>query len=100
MIKRELYLSKLRNSYDSELIKVIMGIRRCGKSVLLKQIIEEIRERGIREDHIIYINFEDYDFIEYTQAKKFNNYIKSKIKDKNKYYLFLMKFKMFKTSKE
>ena len=70
MIKRELYLSKLRNSYDSELIKVIMGIRRCGKSVLLKQIIEEIRERGIREDHIIYINFEDYDFIEYTQAKK------------------------------
>ena len=64
MIKRELYLSKLRNSYDSELIKVIMGIRRCGKSVLLKQIIEEIRERGVREDHIIYINFEDYDFIE------------------------------------
>ena len=47
MIKRELYLSKLRNSYDNELIKVIMGIRRCGKSVLLKQIIEEIRERGI-----------------------------------------------------
>ena len=88
MIKRELYLSKLRNSYDSELIKVIMGIRRCGKSVLLKQIIEEIRERGVREDHIIYINFEDYDFIEYTEAKKFNNYIKSKIKDKNKYYLF------------
>lgn len=88
MIKRELYLSKLRNSYDNELIKVIMGIRRCGKSVLLKQIIEEIRERGVREDHIIYINFEDYDFIEYTEAKKFNNYIKSKIKDKNKYYLF------------
>ena len=88
MIKRELYLSKLRNSYDNELIKVIMGIRRCGKSVLLKQIIEEIRERGVREDHIIYINFEDYDFIEYTEAKKFNNYIKSKLKDKNKYYLF------------
>ena len=85
MIKRELYLKKIRDLYDSELIKVIMGIRRCGKSVLLGQIIEEIKERGIKDDHIIYINFEDYDFIEYTEAKKFNEYIKSKIKDENKY---------------
>ena len=46
MIKRELYLSKLRDSYDSELIKVIMGVRRCGKSILLTQIIEELKERG------------------------------------------------------
>ena len=88
MIKRELYLKKIRDLYDSELIKVIMGIRRCGKSVLLGQIIEEIKERGIKENHIIYINFEDYDFIEYTEPKKFNEYIKRKIKDKNKYYLF------------
>ena len=72
MIKRELYLKKIRDLYDSELIKVIMGIRRCGKSVLLGQIIEEIKERGIKEDHIIYINFEDYDFIEYTEVRKFN----------------------------
>ena len=42
MIKRELYLKKLRDFYDSELIKVIMGIRRCGKSVLLLQIMEEL----------------------------------------------------------
>lgn len=88
MIKRELYLKKLRNSYDSELIKVIMGVRRCGKSVLLSQIIEELKERGINEDHIIYMNFEDYDNIDYTEPKKFNEYIKSKIKDKEKYYLF------------
>ena len=88
MIKRELYLNKIRDFYDSELIKVIMGIRRCGKSVLLGQIIEEIKERGIKEDHIIYMNFEDYDFIEYTNGKNFNEYIKNKVKDKNKYYLF------------
>ena len=80
MIKRELYLKKIRDLYDSELIKVIMGIRRCGKSVLLGQIIAEIKERGIKEDHIVYINFEDYDFIEYTDSKKFNEYVKSKIK--------------------
>lgn len=88
MIKRELYLKKLRNSYDSELIKVITGIRRCGKSILLTQIINELKEKGIKEDHIIYINFEDYDYIEYIEPKKFHEYIKSKIKDKEKYYLF------------
>lgn len=88
MIKRELYLRKIRDSYDSELIKVIMGIRRCGKSVLLLQIIEELKQKGIKEDHIIYINFEDYDFVDYIEAKEFNKYIKEKIKDKNKYYLF------------
>lgn len=88
MIKREIYLEKIRNFYDSELIKVIMGIRRCGKSVLLMQIIEELKEKGIKEDHIIYINFEDYDFIEYTDPKKFNELIKSKIKNEKKYYLF------------
>ena len=88
MIKRDLYLNKLRDLYDSELIKVIMGIRRCGKSVLLLQIMEELKQKGIKKDHIIYINFEDYDFIEYTEAKEFNKYIKDKIKDKDKYYLF------------
>lgn len=88
MIKREIYLEKIRDFYDSELIKVIMGIRRCGKSVLLMQIMEELKEKEIKEDHIIYINFEDYDFIEYTDPKKFNELIKSKIKDENKYYLF------------
>ncbi len=88
MIKRELYLQKLRGSYGSELIKVITGIRRCGKSILLTQIIDELKENGIKEDHIIYMNFEDYDYIEYTEPKKFNEYIKAQIKDKEKYYLF------------
>ena len=88
MIKRELYLKKLRDSYDSEIIKVIMGIRRCGKSVLLLQIMEELKQKGIKDDHIIYMNFEDYDCLNYTEAKEFNKYIKEKIKDKKKYYLF------------
>lgn len=88
MIKRELYLSKLRDSYDSELIKVIIGVRRSGKSVLMTQIIDELKEKGIPDNHIIYINFEDYDYIDYTEPKKFNKYIKSQIKGKEKYYLF------------
>lgn len=89
MIKRELYLSRLRNSYDSELIKIITGVRRCGKSTLLNQIIEELRLKGIDENHIIYINFEDYDYIDFiNEPKKFNEYIKNKILDEKKYYLF------------
>lgn len=88
MIKREMYLKKIRDSYDSELIKIIVGVRRSGKSVLMMQIIEELKEKGIKEDHIIYINFEDYDYTDYTNPKKFNQYVKEQIKDKKKYYLF------------
>ena len=58
MIKREMYLKKIRNSYDSELIKIIVGVRRSGKSILMMQIMEELKEKGIKEDHIIYINLE------------------------------------------
>lgn len=88
MIKREMYLNKIRDSYDSELIKIIVGVRRSGKSVLMMQIIQELKDKGIREDHIIYINFEDYDYTDYTKPKEFNKYVKEKIKDKEKYYLF------------
>lgn len=88
MIKRERYLKKIRDSYDSELIKIIVGVRRSGKSVLMMQIMEELKEKGIDEEHIIYINFEDYDYTEYTKPKAFNQYVKDKIKDKEKYYLF------------
>ncbi|MCI8397721.1 MAG: ATP-binding protein [Clostridia bacterium] len=87
MIKRETYLKKLRDSYDSELIKVIIGVRRAGKSVLMTQIIEELKAKGIQENHIIYMNFEDYDYIDFTEPKEFNAYIKKQIKDKEKYYL-------------
>ena len=87
MIKREMYLKKIRDSYDSELIKIIVGVRRSGKSVLMMQIIDELQEKGINEDHIIYINFEDYDYTDYTKPKEFNKYIKDKIKDNDKYYL-------------
>ena len=84
----EMYLKKIRESYDSELIKVIIGVRRSGKSVLMRQMIEELKQKGIKEDHIIYINFEDYDYIDYTEPKKFHIYVKEKIKDNEKYYLF------------
>ena len=87
MIKREKYLSKIRPFYDQDLIKVITGIRRCGKSIILTQIIDELKEKEIKEEQIIYINFEDeeYSFIE--NDKDLHNYIKEKIVNKKKYYL-------------
>lgn len=89
MLKREIYLSRIRGFYDSDLIKILVGIRRCGKSVILKQIMDEIKEHGIEENHILYINFEFVEFEELKDYKKLNSYIKDRIKDNKKYYIFL-----------
>ena len=90
MLIREKYLSKIRSFYHTEsLIKIIYGMRRSGKSVILKQIMDEIIKLGVSEDNIIYINFESlkYDFIK--NAKDLYNYIESLKINKNKYYVFL-----------
>ena len=84
MIIREIYLSKIRPFYDQDLIKVIMGIRRCGKSVLLLQIIDELKEKGIEEKQIIYINFENEDYSFIKNDLDLHNYIKEKITNKEK----------------
>ena len=87
MIIREKYLKYIRPFYDEDLIKVITGIRRCGKSVLLNQIVDELLINKIKDTQIIYINFEflDYNFIQ--DSNDLNKYIKDKIINKNKYYL-------------
>ena len=88
MIIRERYLTKIRPFYDQDLIKVIMGIRRCGKSFLLLQIIDELKEKGIPESQIIYINFENEDYNFIKNDIDLHNYIKEKIINEEKYYLF------------
>ena len=89
MLKRESYLSKIRGFYDSDLIKILVGIRRCGKSVILEQITKEIKDKGVDDDHIININFEFIEYEELQDYKKLNTYIKDKIKDQKIYYIFL-----------
>lgn len=89
MLKRENYLSRIRGFYDSDLIKILVGIRRCGKSVILNQIIDEIKEKNVSDDHIIWINFEYIEYEHLKDYKELNRYIKEKIIDKDKYYLFL-----------
>lgn len=89
MLKREIYLSRIRGFYDSDLVKILVGIRRCGKSVILRQIVEELKEKGISDSHIIYMNFEFVEYEELQDYKKLNNYIKGKITDNKLYYIFL-----------
>lgn len=88
MVIRKRYLKLIRPFYNQELIKVLIGIRRSGKSVILKQIIDELKENNVDDNHIIYINFEDYDYEEYTDPKNLNNYVKERIIDDKKYYIF------------
>lgn len=87
VIKRESYLTQIRKYYDIDLIKVLTGVRRCGKSIILNQIMDELKKIHPL-DHIIYINFEDFEYEFINDAKKLHEYIKPLIKDSNKYYLF------------
>src|SRR5574344_1338374 len=90
LIKRKQYLNHIRRFYDSNLIKVLTGVRRCGKSVLLNQIKDElIEERKIKADHIISINFEDVKYASINSFNKLNELILRQIVDDNKYYIFL-----------
>ncbi|MBD8923589.1 ATP-binding protein [bacterium] len=90
MLIRENYLSKIRSFYNSDLIKILVGIRRCGKSVILDQIINELKtNNNVDDEHIIFINFEYIEFEELLDYKKLNQYVKNKIKDDQIYYLFL-----------
>ena len=94
MIKREIYLNRIRPFYESEMVKVITGIRRCGKSTIMRQIIDEIKEKGIGEEYIIYVNFEDYKYRKISNADALYEYIEARIKDEDKYYLFLTRSRM------
>ena len=90
MLIRESYLSKIRGFYHSDLIKILVGIRRCGKSVILNQIMQELKNKdGIDNDHLIFINFEYIEFEDLLDYKNLNEYVKEKIKDNQMYYLFL-----------
>lgn len=90
MIKRELYLKEIRNFMNKPIIKVITGIRRSGKSMILKLISEELSEKGIPSQNIIYINFESLMFSEFTEFKKLYNYIIEKSKNiSGKIYILL-----------
>ena len=62
MYPRTEYLNKLLAFRDTDFVKVITGVRRCGKSVILKQYMDSLRELGVPDSHIIYINLESFEY--------------------------------------
>lgn len=85
--KRDLYLSKIVAFKDTEPVKVVTGIRRCGKSSLLKLMVAHLKETGISEDQIIEMNFESHEFKKMT-ADDFYNYVKERVIPDKRMYLF------------
>ncbi len=87
---REFYLKQVRPFYHSDLIKVVTGIRRCGKSSLLLSIMEELKAAGVPEKDIVYFNLDAYGYQQIHRAEQLDALIAERcLKDKGKKYLFI-----------
>lgn len=89
IVERKEYLNKLIAWKDKQIIKIVTGVRRCGKSMLLELYQNYLKEHGIEEEQIIAINFEDLDYEELTDYKKLYNYLKSHLTENKMTYIFL-----------
>ena len=89
-IKRDYYLAQLIRRMDNGLIKIVTGVRRCGKSYLLRTLFKRyLIESGVNEDHIIEMAFDLYDNIGYRDPKVFYPWAKEQLTDDRKYYFLL-----------
>ena len=79
MIIREEYLNKLKSLKDKNIIKIVSGIRRCGKSTLLLQFQDWLIEQGTKKSQIIFINFEDLEYEDLTDYRSLHKYIKDRL---------------------
>ena len=96
-IRRDIYLDKLILKKHNKLIKVITGIRRCGKSYLLFNLFKDhLESEGVPDDHIIEMAFDLYENIDYRDPKVFFPYVKEQIKDKKMYYVLLDEVQLLK----
>ncbi len=88
-IKRTEFLDKLKAYKDKQIIKVITGIRRCGKSTLMKMFMEYLVSTGVQQNQIIFLNFEDFDNSELLDPKKLHAFVKERlVPDKMTYVFF------------
>ena len=85
--KRDLYLQKLIDFKDTDLVKVVTGIRRCGKSSLMKLMVQHLKENGVSSEQMIQMNFESIEFQKMT-ATDIYQYVKTRMPDDKKTYLF------------
>ncbi|MCO5259892.1 MAG: ATP-binding protein [Crocinitomicaceae bacterium] len=94
MITREIYLQKLRQLRDQNIIKVITGIRRCGKSTLLEAFKNELIFKGVPKQNIIFLNFEERENLHLTEWTNLYDEIIRTIKSNEKHYIFLDEVQM------
>lgn len=87
MVRREAYIEKLKPFIGKPLIKIITGIRRSGKSTVLKLLTEEVIKTGVKTSEVLYFNFESFANSHLTSAKSLYEDVKSKINTSKKYYL-------------
>lgn len=87
-IAREAYLNKLIDFRDKDLVKVITGIRRCGKSTLMEMFRDWLKEHGVGKDQITFVNFEDFDFFELRDPHKLYAFVKAHLVAGKMNYLF------------
>jgi len=87
-ILRTEYLQILKDFKDKDIIKIVTGIRRCGKSTLMEIFQDYLRENGVDENHIISINFEDYKYVDLLEPKALHTYVQDKLIDNKMYYVF------------
>ena len=89
LIKRKEYLDRLISLKDKKVIKIITGVRRCGKSTLMEIYKNYLLQNGVKKENIISINFEDYDFYNLRKPNELYEYIKERLVDNNQNYIFL-----------
>ena len=89
MIERKEYMERLIGYRDKQVIKIITGIRRCGKSTLLALFQQYLTEDGVKPENIITVNFEDYDNRSLCDPGMLHDYIKSRMAADGKTYVFL-----------
>lgn len=89
MVERQAYLEKIKPYMNTNLIKILVGIRRSGKSTLMKQIMTVLQTSGVEQNRIIYLNFEDFSIRAYKDPDKLFGYLKSRISKNNRSYVFL-----------
>ena len=87
-ILRTEYLQILKDFKDKDIIKIVTGIRRCGKSTLMEIFQDYLKEYGVDENHIISINFEDYNYVDLLEPKALHTYVQDKLIDHKMYYVF------------
>lgn len=90
MIKREHYLKQIRPFINRPVIKIITGIRRCGKSVVLQLIQELLKEEGVEAERILYMNFESFEWMDITNARRLYEHVRNVVKTcKGRVYILL-----------